>query len=368
LETTIQKKWHGDLEGLLISDTRSLLQGRIAIRDEIHHNIETYLASQWAFRWGISPQIFVRTKTGEWLYPSPGQEAFELYESDTFSPQTPTYSPKTMLQVAEENLKIMGDGIVLSVAVQIPRNAWTANAILAFYILLFTLVLYVAYQRSRSSARRQDQLNQETLARAHDELQGAQRQLSQVTEREQTYVNKIKFLKTDLEAASHRMRATEDEALAEMETLENKLHESVTIKERLESEVRRLTDELGRMDTPRAIPFRKKRKEINRISKRFRTLYKNLDVQPRAVEGFLNLQSDLQLRAEEFIHNMNQGANRPPVKRKVFSRKGPETAFECEFAYRGRIYWKPGPGNKTEILAIGTKNSQAKDLAYLEGL
>lgn len=368
LETIIQKKCRNDLEGILVSDTRSLLQGRIAIQDEIHRNIKRYLASRRFFRWGVSPQIVVRTQKGKWLYPTSAGQTFDLSETETFSTENRTYGPKTMLQVAEQNLNVMKEGIALTVTVHIPRNAWLANIILSIYVFLFTIILYGAYRKSRNSSRLSAQLNQEALTRAHDTLRDLQAQLSQVAEREQIYVDKIHFLKTDLELASDKVRATEDEALVEMEALENKLCESMAIKERLESEVIRLKEELSQIEGPKDVPVRKKRKEITRAEKRFRTLYKNLDIQPRAIEGFLGLQGDLQLRAEELIHNMNQGIDRLPVKRKVFSKKGTETAFECEFAYRGRIYWKPNPEGRTKILAIGTKNSQAKDLTYLQSL
>ncbi|MBW2143377.1 MAG: hypothetical protein JRG75_03140, partial [Deltaproteobacteria bacterium] len=71
---------------------------------------------------------------------------------------------------------------------------------------------------------------------------------------------------------------------------------------------------------------------------------------------------------EELIHNMNVDSSKLTVKRKIFSKKGAAPTFECEFAYRGRVYWRPVAGTKTEILAIGTKNSQTKDLVYLENI
>jgi hypothetical protein len=41
---------------------------------------------------------------------------------------------------------------------------------------------------------------------------------------------------------------------------------------------------------------------------------------------------------------------------------------ESEFGYRGRIYWRRGANGKAEILLIGTKNTQDRDLAHLETL
>jgi hypothetical protein len=102
--------------------------------------------------------------------------------------------------------------------------------------------------------------------------------------------------------------------------------------------------------------------------KRFRTLYKNLEFHDRAVEGFLGLPADLQLRAEELIYNLNEDSSRLTAKRKVFSRPGTLTVLEAEFGYKGRLYWRQRKGGKAEILAIGTKNTQGKDLTYLESL
>jgi hypothetical protein len=86
------------------------------------------------------------------------------------------------------------------------------------------------------------------------------------------------------------------------------------------------------------------------------------------VEGFLNLPNELDLRAEEFIHNMNEDSSTLTVRRKVFSKKGALPVLESEFAYRGRIYWKLRADGKAQILSVGSKNTQAKDLAYLERL
>ncbi len=173
-------------------------------------------------------------------------------------------------------------------------------------------------------------------------------------------------LRAELAIAGNNVRATEDEALEEMEAMEEKLQENVALRKKMENEVTHLRQELEHLESSRKATSRKQDKQIKSTMKRFRTLYKNLEFHPRAAEGFLSLQSDLQLRAEELIHVMNEDSSRLTVKRKVFSKKGALPVFGCEFAYRGRIYWKHSPDGKAQILAIGTKNTPAKDLAYLE--
>ncbi len=56
------------------------------------------------------------------------------------------------------------------------------------------------------------------------------------------------------------------------------------------------------------------------------------------------------------------------IKRKVFGRKGHETVFEVLFAYSGRLYFRKTAQNRIEVLTIGTKNTQGKDLKFLEKL
>ena len=368
LERLIQRKWTAELQGVLIPDPRSLLQGRISIEDEIQRNVDSYLASRSTLRWGVVPRIIVKTRTGRWLYPSSGQEPFYAYDSNMVRLGKAAPALTQMLDVAETNLQIMDEGIELTVGVDIPGRCWLANSVLAFYILMFILVLYRVHRLSTREAERRNLRSRQALEAANHKLTMAEKRLHDVTDREKTYQRKIESLRVELDLAGGAVRATEDEALAEIEVLETSLRESVALREKLEKEASRLQHELKRIESSRKTPSKKQRKQIDTNMKRFKTLYKNLEFHHRAVEGFLNLPSDLQLRAEEFIHNTNEDSTRLSVKRKVFSKKGTVPVFECEFAYRGRIYWKPAGSGKTQILVIGTKHTQTKDLAYLEGL
>jgi septal ring factor EnvC (AmiA/AmiB activator) len=368
LEVAVKRKSTAEVRSVLVSDSKSILEGRIKIQDEMRRNIDKYLASNFARRWGMLPIIAVTTKTGEWLYPDSAEKTLSLFDAQGFPPAVSFPEPTEALQVARENLRIMNDGIRLSVTVRIPRNSWLANSLLAFYLFVSSSVLYLVYRRSKNVALHQEMSARKAIESADQRLAEVQRNMETTAAKAATYEDEIELLRMDIELTSDKMRATEDEAVAEMERLENSLRENMTLKENLAAEVARLKAELERMESSRKPDEKKHRKQIDDTTKRFKTLYKNLDIHPRALEGFLALQRDLQLRAEELIHNMNQGTERLTVKRKVFSKKGAETAYECEFGYRGRIYWRQGTGAKIEVLAIGTKNTQPKDLAYLETL
>ena len=110
----------------------------------------------------------------------------------------------------------------------------------------------------------------------------------------------------------------------------------------------------------------KKDKKINTISKRFKVLYKNLTFTDRACEGFLSLQGEFQLKAEEIIHRLNEDDSKVPVKRKVFGKGGKMNILEVDFSYSGRLYFQKDSKHKTKIVAIGSKKTQGQDLAFLE--
>jgi hypothetical protein len=76
----------------------------------------------------------------------------------------------------------------------------------------------------------------------------------------------------------------------------------------------------------------------------------------------------MRLKAEEVIHQINAAPDLVTIKRKVFGKKNRDTVLEVVFAYKGRLYFRKGPGRRVEIVAIGTKNTQERELEYLAGL
>ena len=291
LETFLQKKYFSDLQKTLISDTTALLQGQIGIQQQIQQNIVRYLNSRHSPKWGVLINVVVKTGTGRWLYPVITPETFDLSSSEGITPPSGPFGPMDTLKVAEENLEIMDEKISLAVTVQIPRNTWLANAVLIFYIFLFSMILYRAYAASAKEAEQLSLLNQEALEAASAKLEDAQQRLTDLADVEQNYQLEIEELRTEVTAATEKVQATEDEALMEMESLEEKLRKSVGLREELESEVLRLGEEVERLESRQKTTTKKQAKQIDDTIKRFRTLYKNLEFHDRAAAGFLNLTS-----------------------------------------------------------------------------
>jgi hypothetical protein len=367
LEIFFHHKWSAELREAIVSDTRPMMEGKTRIEDDIAGIIGRHRDTSYGIKAGIQAEIFVMTRTNRLLYPQ-----FNFQKAGRFGPyidhekKNPA-SPEDMARIAENNQRTLQEGIQLVLNVSIPRNSWLSIGILTVYIMLFVFLPYRAYLLKTKEARELKISKQNAIEAANKKLTDAQEKLAEVSAREMKDQSEITQLKADLDMAGTKVRATENEALAELEILDQDLQKNIKLKEELETEVRRLEKELRKIESS-PITINKQQKEIIDTSKRCKTLYKNLEISSRAIDGFIDLETNLQLQSEELIHTINEDGSKVPVKRKVFTRKGAFPVFECEFGRNGRLYWSPGPGVKRQIRVIGTKNTQSKDLAYLDTL
>jgi hypothetical protein len=178
----------------------------------------------------------------------------------------------------------------------------------------------------------------------------------------------IEKLRSVLEDQKREADRNEDDLIEEIEALEGKLSENLSLQNAQMEEIERLrgaiqTDEIGRQKVDRL-----RTKASDSAKKRFNTLYKNIAVHDRAINGFVELNEELKIKAEEVIHQLNEDPGAVTIKRKVFGRKGQPTVLEVIFAYKGRLYFRNTKERRVEILAIGTKNTQARELEFLARL
>ena len=360
LEIIIQKRWSAKLSRIIVADTKSLLKGQISFESQLHKNVQEFLLSRKLIPWGVRPEISIITRTGRVLYPV---MIFEPSHGEMVGPLT--LSPEA---VAARNLKILNEGFLVRFGVDIPHNTWVANSVLLFYLFLVSALLARVYVARTREAERLSRLNAEALERARAELARSQEILGQLKTEEKSYREHAELLHSELHKAKDRLESAEQDAITEMEILEKRLKESTAQREAMEQEVLGLREEVTRL-TISSERFEKKReKRVQGLIKRLSILYKNVQFHEKAVQGFQELQEDMQLKAEETIHALNEECSKVPVKRKVFSGKTALSVVESEFAHRGRMYWRRGGNGKVEILVIGTKNTQGRDLAHLETL
>lgn len=366
IEEVLQVVWRSDLQNSLITDTTALLQGRERVESMVERNIRTYFDNSVFASLGAVPDITARTEDGRILYPEAPEEVTDFASQGQSLTEDEFGLPPD--QIAERNVSILQDGVVFSLNVFIPRSSWLANFVLAFYILLFVGLLHQAYRIRSRRAEEAEAAREQELKSLQQRLGQEQERVQETQAREKNYNQEIARLKSALSQADSRLQETEEEALAELEALERKLEQSVAAREQREEEIENLSREMEKLQASGKSGNKKQDKQVDQALKRFKTLYKNLEFHRRAVEGFLQLSQEQQLKSEELIHLLDRDASAVKVKRKVFSKTGAAPALETEFAHRGRIYWRRGANGKTVVLAIGTKNTQTKDLHYLEGL
>ena len=142
---------------------------------------------------------------------------------------------------------------------------------------------------------------------------------------------------------------------------------SFLLKYRKEEEINELKSTISNYERRKS--SKSKRNEFDFTLKRFGVLYKNIKMNRKAIAGLLNLNEDQQIKAEECILLLDHKPEKITIKRKVFSgKKHKTTCLEVLFAYNGRLYFKQKEKNEKEILVVGTKNTQAKDMGILHNL
>ena len=208
----------------------------------------------------------------------------------------------------------------------------------------------------KESKEREDLLN--VLSARLRETEGT---LKEVQRNEDDYRKKIAALRRDKDGLSEDV----DGLLEEIENLEKAVESQKTVKGGLEAELIQLRDELARA-TKQSKATKNKRKTVEATKKRFGLLYKNVMFTDHSIEGFLSLPEDFKLKAEEAVQRLNENPTRVVVKRKVFGKGGKKNVLEAEFSYSGRIYFQSESKTNTNVVTIGTKNTQNRDLHFIE--
>ena len=104
-------------------------------------------------------------------------------------------------------------------------------------------------------------------------------------------------------------------------------------------------------------------------ARRFRTLYKTIEIDDRAFDDLASLGDDgLRLKAEECVKRLAEEADNVAVRRKVGGLPDHVQVFELGFAGKGRVYYTRGRNRRFRVLLVGAKNTQSTDLEYLRRL
>lgn len=277
-----------------------------------------------------------------------------------------------------------------TVDVSVPHDSVLATSILVIYGAVLITVLF---SYNRRVARREADLvdvavadrdaTAQRAASIQTELDQVRKRLADVEPAEHAQAEEIRELarerevlqaklaelanrEADLRASTSRFVELEDERSA----LEDLLDEAVEDLGQKESVIQALQDRLKRAaknEPPAGAGTRARGWE--QLDRRLRTLYRNLEIDDRAIDDLIALRDEtMRLKAEEAIKRLADGSDAAAIRRKVGGLPPHLSIFELGFAGKGRIYYTRGRQRSFRVLSVGAKNTQNADLEYLSRL
>lgn len=341
------------IEKLHAKDMPRLLEGSIALDETLYENIESFLNNRRSFEKKIKVVVTILTKQGRLLYPSdPDERQIEF----------PGHHDP--LHLAEQNYRILNDGLDIRVSVTISPNSLFSYLILGVFVIVSIGVLYVVYKKGVEKARRESEINESRLTVMIEREEEYREKLDTLSDERKELETRLNDMKNKLV----EVRLSEDGLVEEIVKLEKMIEENASLQRRQKEEIDSLKSMLEKNSGEKKARLKQKIKGQDVTEKRFKTLYKNLAFHERAIDGFRDFEEDMKLKCEEIIHLLNNDPDKVIIKRKVFGKKNRETVFEVIFSYNGRLYFRKLKEGTIEVLAVGTKNTQDRELEFLDRL
>ena len=360
-ERFLEKATVRAVEEKLIQRDFELLGGSISLYDEVNRNVSSVLTESLPVRWGVHMRLRVVDPQGEVVYPhyarlpAPfretkglGKRAGPIFDEKGFVHTPGGADVETFL----ENLSAYIHGMKISAVAKVPVTSWLGSGLLLFYILSTVTVLYLYYRRmSDLEQRRMYEMTarleneRRTVSAVAEELEKARQSVAEVQAQEHAWLKEVE-------------RLEKEKIELESELLET-LEETEEQKERIDALEERVTRKPERKV--------KRTREDQRLLARFTRLYRNLEVDQKVVDDLVRLGDEkIKLRAEEMLKRLNDQDPSLSVRRKIAGVERCE-AYELGFGSSGRIYYSQSEKGHYKVLRIGTKATQKKDLAYLQG-
>jgi hypothetical protein len=274
---------------------------------------------------------------------------------------------------------------ITTVDVTVPLDSLLGGGIWVAYGLIF---LPLIFRHQRLVVRREQALihaavaardaSAERARTIQEELERVSTRLSDLEPTEKAQAQEIAKLEReraalrlrmhDLSHHEHELREQASHAgelEQERHTLEEMLEEAIVDLDSKQGQIQELQDKLKRA----AKNSGKASRSSEQLAKRLRTLYRNLEVDDRAIADIASLGDEThRLRAEESLKRLDDDPETAGTRRKVGGLPSGLSIFELGFAGKGRIYYAKGRQRAFRILAVGGKASQKQDLEYLSRL
>ena len=347
----LEKKYLSEIKEIYLGDPKTLLNGSVEIRNAIDENINRYLKKVKLISWGVKISITVGANNGKIIYPM-------AYDEDEVKIQS-----ANPFDVATENYNLLSHGFKIHVTVDLRHNSLLTNSIIFIYALISFLISFFYFRRINKNIKTRDINNRLKLNELVKKEKQYKESLNDLKAQKERLNLELATLKNDFDEHKHGADHNEEEMLNEIIELEEIIHKNIELQKRQEQETALLKQEIESLNNQNRIA-----KHIKSENKRLESIYGNIHINERAIKGFLSLSDNLRIKSEKIIHELNDRPGFVTIKRKVFNGKNGEPVLETIFGHKGRLYFRNGYGKKIEILVIGTKNTQSKDMEYLRKL
>ena len=358
-EKYLSGRYSSQIQNILIDDSKPLLDGSVPLEEQIADNIHRFLKKDRILGFtGLDLNILVTASQGRILYP--------VY-SDMNPPAKEMIDESEVQMIAKRNFELLNNGLDIQIKAKLDHGSFIGNLILFVYFGISFTIFFIFYRigSSKAAVDRNKNIQLITDLKKEDEIH--KQILDELKKERQGLFENIKALNARYQEDRMKASINEEEMFQEIISLEEKFNAFIDFKQTKEKEIEELKSKI-QTDEKRKTP-KIRRNEFDFILKRFSALYKAIEMNRKALTGFLNLDEDHQIKVEEIIHMLDREPDKVIIKRKVFSGKKNRTpCFEVLFAYNGRLYFKKNESNIIEILVIGTKNTQTKDMEFIHNL
>nr|NJM01621.1 hypothetical protein [Desulfobacula sp.] len=345
------------IQNILIGDLKPLLNGSLSLEEQISKNIHGFLTEDKILEiTGLDLNIFVSTSQGRIIYP--------IY-SDVNPPTKETTDDAQT--IAKRNFELLNGSLNIKIEVKLDHGSFLGNFILFAYLGISFSVFLIFYKIGSSKSVADQKKNIQAMTDLQKEDKIHKQILEDLKKERQGLFENIKALNSKYQEDRRKASVNEEEMFQEIISLEEKFNTFIEFKQIKEREIEELKSKIQTYERRKTPKIR--RTEFDFVLKRFSVLYKNIEINRKALSGFLNLDEEHQIKVEELIHMLDSDPDKVIIKRKVFSGKKNRTScFEVLFSYNGRLYFTKNENNRIEILVIGNKNTQNKDMEFIHNL
>jgi len=315
LEHYLSKHYTREIEEVSTGDVESILAGNIRLQTAFRANIDGYLQSRKMISWGAGTTVLITAGRKTIVYPS------TIEESD------PPVMPENAMTVASENFALLNDGLAITVEVKIGFYKPISISILAGYILLSMVGLFLFYRAGLQLTEQEDHEREQVLQRLLNHEKDYQARMAELHDQHESVSFERDRLKKKLADQKAQASNYEAQLFEEIVQLDETLSQNLSLQTQQKTEMGVLREKISGYEKLQNRGHRRKSREEEILGRRFKALYKHILVHEKAIEGFSGLTDDMKIKGEEIINRLNEVPDQVPIKRKVFGKKGRQTVW-----------------------------------------